>query len=38
MNEKDKLLDIFPILNLPPESYAQIIKLHREFSKKNKKF
>lgn len=37
MNEKDKLLDIFPILNLPPSNYAQIIKLHREFSKKKQK-
>jgi FkbH-like protein len=38
MIPKDTLKDIFPTLNLPPVSYAKLIKSHRTYSKKTETF
>jgi hypothetical protein len=36
MTEKHSLQNVFPILNLPPISYAELIRLHRVSAKKKK--
>ena len=36
MPDKDTLQNTFPILNLPPTSYTELIKLHRASTKKKK--
>ena len=36
MNEKDPLQNIFPILNLPPLKYLDLIKSHKIFNNKKK--
>ena len=38
MKLKDALKDIFPTLNLPPVSYAKLIKSHRTYLKKTETF
>ena len=37
MNEKDPLQNIFPILNLPPLKYLDLIKSHQVSNNKKKK-